>query len=129
MSLNGLLVLHKPPGMTSRRVVDIVQRLAKPAKAGHAGTLDPLATGVLVVCVGQATRLIEYVQRMRKRYSGDFLLGRTSPTEDIEGEVTLLDDAPMPTRPTRRGPAAIHWHDRAATASVLGPQGSRPQGI
>ena len=83
--------------MTSRRAVDLVERLARPAKAGHAGTLDPLATGVLVVCVGAATRLIEYVQRMPKRYRATFLLGRQSPTEDIEGEVTELPDAPIPT--------------------------------
>jgi tRNA pseudouridine55 synthase len=93
----GLLNLHKPPGVTSRHVVDQVERLVRPAKAGHAGTLDPLAEGVLVVCVGAATRLIDYVQRMPKRYVGTFLLGRTSPTEDIEGEVTLLDDPPQPT--------------------------------
>ena len=65
---------------------------------GHAGTLDPLATGVLVVGVGAATRLIGYVQRMPKRYVGTFLLGRRSPTEDVEGEVTELPDAPVPTR-------------------------------
>jgi tRNA pseudouridine55 synthase len=65
---------------------------------GHAGTLDPLATGVLVVCVGPATRLIEYVQRLPKRYTGTFLLGRQSTTEDIEGEVTELPDARRPTR-------------------------------
>ena len=94
----GLLNLNKPAGMTSRDVVNIVQRLSRPAKAGHAGTLDPLADGVLVVCVGSATRLIEYVQRMPKRYVGTFLLGRQSPTEDIEGEVTELPDAPVPTR-------------------------------
>jgi tRNA pseudouridine55 synthase len=93
----GLLNLNKPPGMTSRKAVDCVQRLVRPAKAGHAGTLDPLATGVLVVCVGAATRLIEYVQRMRKCYTGTFLLGRTSPTEDVEGEVTELDHPPVPT--------------------------------
>jgi tRNA pseudouridine55 synthase len=92
----GLLNLNKPTGMTSRRAVDIVQRLARPAKVGHAGTLDPLATGVLVVCVGPATRLIEYVQRMPKRYVGAFLLGRQSPTEDIEGSVTELPGAPIP---------------------------------
>ena len=63
---------------------------------GHAGTLDPLATGVLVVCVGSATRLIEYVQRMPKRYVGTFLLGRSSATEDITGPVTLLSDPPVP---------------------------------
>ena len=85
--------------MTSRQIVNIVQRLTRPAKAGHAGTLDPLATGVLVVCVGGATRLIEYVQRMPKTYVGTFLLGRQSPTEDLEGDVTELPDAPVPTRP------------------------------
>lgn len=93
----GLLNLNKPSGLTSRRVVDIVQRLARPAKAGHAGTLDPLASGVLVVCVGAATRLIEYVQQMPKCYTGTFLLGRHSPTEDVQGEVTLLDNPPIPS--------------------------------
>jgi tRNA pseudouridine55 synthase len=78
-------------------VVDLVQRLAGRAKCGHAGTLDPLASGVLVVCVGAATRLIEYVQRMPKRYTGTFLLGRRSPTEDVEGEVTELEDPPVPS--------------------------------
>ncbi len=75
----------------------MVQRLTRPAKAGHAGTLDPLATGVLVVCVGGATHLIEYVQRMRKRYVGTFLLGRQSPTEDVESEAVELADARVPT--------------------------------
>jgi len=93
----GLLNLHKPAGMTSRQVVDCIQRLVRPAKAGHAGTLDPLATGVLVVCVGAATRLIEYVQRMPKGYCATFLLGRHSPTEDIEGEMTELPNPPVPT--------------------------------
>ena len=93
----GVLNLCKPAGLSSRQAVDVVQRLARPAKAGHAGTLDPLATGVLVVCVGGATRFIEYVQRMPKRYVGTFLLGRQSPTEDIEGVVTELPDAPVPT--------------------------------
>jgi tRNA pseudouridine55 synthase len=93
----GLLNLNKPAGVTSRDVVDQVQRLVRPQKAGHAGTLDPLATGVLVVCVGAATRLIEYVQRLPKSYSGTFLLGRQSPTEDVEGEVAELADPPLPT--------------------------------
>ena len=90
----GLLNVNKPAGMTSRQAVNIVQRLSRPAKAGHAGTLDPLARGVLAVCVGSATRLIEYVQRMPKQYVGTFLLGRQSATEDIEGEVTELPGAP-----------------------------------
>ena len=97
MAASGVLNLNKPTGLTSRQVVDRVQRLARPAKVGHAGTLDPLAGGVLVVCVGAATRLIEYVQQMPKGYTGGFLLGRQSPTEDVEGEVTELDHPPVPT--------------------------------
>ena len=93
---SGLLNIDKPAGVTSRDAVDLVQRLARPAKVGHAGTLDPLATGVLVTCVGSATRLIEYVQRMPKSYVGTFLLGRSSTTEDIDGPVTLLPDPPIP---------------------------------
>ncbi|MCE9525161.1 MAG: tRNA pseudouridine(55) synthase TruB [Planctomycetales bacterium] len=93
----GLLNLKKPSGVTSRDVVNRVQRLVKPHKVGHAGTLDPLASGVLVVCLGPATRLIEYVQRMPKRYLATFLLGRQSETEDIEGPVTELVDPPVPT--------------------------------
>ena len=97
MAPHGLLNVNKPPGMTSREVVDRVQRLARPAKVGHAGTLDPLASGVLVVSVGSATRLIEYVQRMPKHYTATFLLGRRSPTDDVEGEVTELADPPVPS--------------------------------
>lgn len=96
--LTGILNVAKSPGITSRRVVDRVGRLVRPARCGHAGTLDPLATGVLVVCVGQATRLIEYVQRMPKTYDGTFLLGRTSDTEDVTGAVVELIDPPTPTR-------------------------------
>ena len=94
----GLLNVNKPPGMTSRDVVNRVQVPVRPAKVGHAGTLDPLATGVLVVCVGPATRLVPYVQRLAKRYVGTFLLGRTSNTEDIDGDVVTFSDAPIPER-------------------------------
>lgn len=97
MNSFGILNVNKPAGCSSRHVVDQVERIVRPAKAGHAGTLDPLATGVLVVCVGQATRLIPYVQQMPKRYRGTFLLGHCSVTDDIEGEVTQLQNVPMPT--------------------------------
>src|ERR1700749_1717806 len=98
MTFFGLLNLEKSQGLTSRDAVNRVERLVRPAKAGHAGTLDPLATGVLVVCVGQATRLIEHVQRMPKSYDGTFLLGRTRDTEDVEGTVVELVAPPCPTR-------------------------------
>src|SRR5690349_5339386 len=96
--MNGLLHLDKPAGWTSRDAVNRIQRLAKPAKVGHAGTLDPLATGVLVICVGQATRLIEYVQRQPKQYLATFQLGVTSASDDTELELTPVPDAPLPTR-------------------------------
>jgi tRNA pseudouridine55 synthase len=94
----GFLNVNKPKGVTSRDVVNRVQRLVRPVKVGHAGTLDPLATGVLVLALGPATRLIEYAQAGRKRYRGEFLLGRRSDTEDLEGVVTELPDPPRPTR-------------------------------
>lgn len=87
MSWCGLLNVDKPAGITSRQVVDHVQKLVRPAKVGHAGTLDPMATGVLIVCVGAATRLITRVQQGRKRYVGRFLLGKRSNTEDTDGDV------------------------------------------
>src|SRR5687768_4447654 len=95
--MHGLLNLNKPAGVTSRDVVNQIQRLVRPAKVGHAGTLDPLATGVLVVCIGNATRLIEYVQRMPKSYRAAFILGRSSDTDDIEGNVLEVADAPQPS--------------------------------
>lgn len=83
----GILNINKPAEWTSRDVVNRVERLTKPAKAGHAGTLDPMAVGVLVVCVGQATRLIQYVQDGQKEYLAKFQLGARSNTDDSTGEV------------------------------------------
>src|SRR5215510_3394783 len=94
----GILNVNKPAGVTSRAVVDRVERLVRPAKVGHAGTLDPLATGVLVICVGQATRLIQYVQQIKKQYRVTFLLGKTSETDDTEGELTDVANAVAPTK-------------------------------
>ncbi|MFQ5733563.1 MAG: tRNA pseudouridine(55) synthase TruB [Planctomycetaceae bacterium] len=86
--LFGLLNVNKPAVWSSRKVVDCVARAVRPAKAGHAGTLDPMATGVLVVAVGRATRLIGFVQEQSKSYSATFLLGQRSNTDDVTGEVT-----------------------------------------
>ncbi|MCH7727067.1 MAG: tRNA pseudouridine(55) synthase TruB [Planctomycetes bacterium] len=94
----GLLNVFKPRGITSRAVVNQIHRLVRPNKAGHAGTLDPLAEGVLVICVGAATRLIEFVQRMPKRYVGTFLLGKDSETQDVDSDVVDLRNAAKPTR-------------------------------
>lgn len=97
--MNGLLVIDKPGGMTSRDAVNRVQRwFPRGTKIGHTGTLDPLATGVLVVCVGQATRLADYVQAMGKSYASRFRLGATSTSDDADGTVTEVPDAVPPTR-------------------------------
>ena len=83
----GFFNINKPSGITSRDAVNAIQRLWRRGKLGHAGTLDPLASGVLVVGAGPATRLIPYVQRMTKQYDATFQLGRESDTEDVEGNV------------------------------------------
>lgn len=94
---DGLLVLDKPGGMTSREAVDQAQQwFPRRSRLGHTGTLDPLATGVLVVCVGKATRLAEYVQAMGKTYHSLFRLGATSDTDDADGTITAVADAPVP---------------------------------
>ena len=113
MSRGGFLNIAKPAGLTSRDVVDRVVRLVRPEKAGHAGTLDPLATGVLVVGVGSAVRLIEYVQQMPKSYTGTFLLGRSSDTEDVEGQVVERIEPPVPTA------AAIEEAARTLTGPIM----------
>ena len=96
--MNGLLVIDKPGGMTSRDVVNRVQKwFPRKTKVGHTGTLDPLATGVLVVCVGAATRLADFVQAMGKTYRSRFRLGATSTTDDADGVVTVNPAAVPPT--------------------------------
>jgi tRNA pseudouridine55 synthase len=94
----GLLNIAKPVGVTSREVVDAVERLFPDEKCGHAGTLDPLATGVLVVCVGAATRLIPFLQEQPKQYVAGFHLGRRSDTDDATGTVIESPDTTPPTR-------------------------------
>ena len=88
VQLSGILNVDKPPGMTSHDVVDEVRRLAGQRKVGHAGTLDPMATGVLLVCLGKATRASEYLMKGRKRYRATVVLGTTTDTYDAEGHIT-----------------------------------------
>jgi tRNA pseudouridine55 synthase len=98
-SFDGLLVVDKPAGMTSRDVVDRAARwFPNRTRLGHTGTLDPLATGVLVLCVGAATRLTEYVQRMPKTYQAGILLGVRSDTDDADGTVQPFEVLKPPER-------------------------------
>ena len=98
MSAFGFLNIDKPLKVTSHDVVARVRRGLKVKKVGHAGTLDPLATGVLVICVGAATRLSEYVMHTQKRYTARVHLGVTTDTYDAEGETLQVRDASAVTQ-------------------------------
>lgn len=83
----GVLVVHKHEGVTSHRVVSALRKLYDTHRVGHAGTLDPLATGVLPVLIGRATKASDYVMAENKAYTAEMKLGLTTDTEDITGEV------------------------------------------
>jgi tRNA pseudouridine55 synthase len=85
--MDGVLNINKPPGMTSHDVVLRVRRILKEKRIGHTGTLDPLATGVLVLCVGKATRIAQYLEAGEKEYRAIMRLGVTTDTLDAEGRV------------------------------------------
>jgi tRNA pseudouridine55 synthase len=85
---DGLVIVDKPGGMTSHDVVARIRRLAGTRRVGHAGTLDPMATGVLVVGVEKATRLLGYLALTEKQYDATIRLGQSSSTDDAEGEIT-----------------------------------------
>lgn len=93
--LDGALVIDKPKGKTSHDVVDAVRHLAGFRQIGHLGTLDPLATGVLVLLLGRATRLVQFYAGRRKRYTAGFRFGFATDTYDSDGEAQGLDSAPV----------------------------------
>jgi tRNA pseudouridine55 synthase len=92
---DGALVINKPKGKTSHDVVDAVRHLAGFRQIGHLGTLDPLATGVLVLLLGRATRLAQFYSGRRKRYSAGFRFGFATDTYDSEGQAQGPDSAPL----------------------------------
>jgi tRNA pseudouridine55 synthase len=92
--LHGLILIDKPAGWTSHDVVARARRITGQRRIGHTGTLDPMATGLLVLCLGQATRLVEYLTGHDKRYTGEIVLGRTTTTDDVEGET--IAERPVP---------------------------------
>jgi tRNA pseudouridine55 synthase len=96
--MDGIFILDKSPGMTSHDVVARVRRIIGQKRVGHAGTLDPMATGVLPVVVGKATRLVEYLAEADKAYRATLVLGATSDTYDREGNVVPKPGAVLPGR-------------------------------
>jgi tRNA pseudouridine55 synthase len=116
---SGLLVVDKPAGWTSHDVVARVRRLAGTRRVGHAGTLDPMATGVLVLGVERATRLLGHLTLHDKRYDATVAFGATTTTDDAEGEVVATADASSVTE------AAV----REAAAALTGDVEQVPPGV
>ena len=110
---DGVLVVDKPAGWTSHDVVARLRRLAGTRKVGHAGTLDPMATGVLVVGVGKATRLLAYLSGADKAYAATIRLGASTVTDDAEGDVLARADASGISR------EAVEARSLALTGEIL----------
>ncbi len=111
MSVDGILNIDKPAGKTSLEMVNLVRRLSGQRRVGHAGTLDPGATGVLPLCLGQATRIIPFLLDAPKTYRAEIELGVSTDTYDADGHVTQRVDPSFVTReqvegvlPSFRGP-------------------------
>ncbi|HTR61255.1 MAG TPA: tRNA pseudouridine(55) synthase TruB [Candidatus Binataceae bacterium] len=98
--MNGVIIIDKPAGVTSAEVVRRVKRLVKPARVGHLGTLDPFATGVLPILIGEATKLAPFMEGGEKRYEGTIRLGSETDTLDRDGSVVRT--APLPSLTTDR---------------------------
>jgi len=106
--MTGLLLLDKPEGITSFTAVNRVRRALNCKKAGHTGTLDPLATGVLPILLGGATRFAEFLPSNRKAYLAGFKLGVTTSTLDITGEVLTQQPADIPREQIEHALAPFH---------------------
>ena len=116
-------MLDKPIGMTSTHAVAVVKRLFQARRAGHAGTLDPLASGGLPIAMGEATKTVPFVMDGRKRYRFTVCWGEERDTDDTEGRVVRTSDL-RPSAEAIRGPAAaIYRRDRADPAAILRDQG------
>lgn len=85
--MDGIILVNKEKGMTSRDVVNLVSRVCHTKKVGHTGTLDPMATGLLVICVGRATKLVEVLTSHQKEYIASMMFGMKTDTKDITGTV------------------------------------------
>jgi tRNA pseudouridine55 synthase len=105
--MDGILNLNKPEGWTSHDVVAYVRRLTHMRRVGHAGTLDPMATGVLLVCLGRATRMVEYLMEGRKHYRAVLCLGISTDSHDADGQVTAT--APVTATKTDVERALSHY--------------------
>ncbi|WP_313344619.1 tRNA pseudouridine(55) synthase TruB [Stenotrophomonas sp.] len=126
--LDGILLLDKPTGMSSNAALQLARRLFRAEKGGHTGSLDPLATGLLPLCFGEATKIAGLLLGSAKAYDADVVLGRTTDTDDSDGSVLL--ERPVPTISREQLDAALaplkgHIRQRAPIYSAL-KQGGEP---
>ncbi len=123
--VHGWLVLDKPQGMTSTQAVGAAKRLFEAQKAGHAGTLDPLATGILPIALGEATKTVPFAVDGEKAYRFTVRFGAETDTDDAEGAVVETSEA----RPARAAIEAlledVHRRDQPGAAALLRHQGRR----
>jgi tRNA pseudouridine55 synthase len=108
---DGVLAVDKPRGMTSHDVVGRLRRLTGTRRIGHTGTLDPLATGLLLICLGPATRIAQFLTGLDKVYTGTMTLGAISATYDAEGDITA-QERPLPGEAELRGAMAAQLGER-----------------
>jgi tRNA pseudouridine55 synthase len=95
--MNGVLIINKPRGWTSHDVVNRVRKILQEKQIGHTGTLDPLATGVLVLCIGKATKIVRYLEADDKEYTAELKLGSTTDTQDSDGRVLVTHEYSPPS--------------------------------
>jgi tRNA pseudouridine55 synthase len=119
--VDGLLIIDKPAGLTSHDVVDRVRRILHERRVGHTGTLDPFATGVLIVLVGRATRLAQFLSGAEKEYLAVVRFGYSTDTGDLTGEPT----SEISHRATRSSP--LNWSDREIEAALKSLRGEIDQ--
>ena len=119
--MTGVLCICKPAEITSFGVVAKVRGITRERKAGHTGTLDPMATGVLPVLLGGATRFLDYLPDSNKRYLATFRLGETTDTQDCTGTVLTR----RPVTADRGGAFCLSGRDHAGAAHVLGGKRGR----
>ena len=126
---NGIIIIDKPAGWTSMDVCAKLRGILHEKRVGHAGTLDPMATGVLPVFVGQATKAVSFAEGGQKVYEAVLQLGLVTDTQDTTGE-TLEERTVTVTEDERaRGAAALSRRDRADPADVLGHQDKRTEAL
>ncbi len=128
-AVHGWVVVDKPRGVTSTDVVGVVRRVFDAQKAGHAGTLDPMATGVLAVALGEATKTVPYAMESEKTYRFMACWGEGRDSDDAEGNVTATSPVRPNSGPDRGRPAALCGGHHPGAALLFRHQGPGRAGL